>query len=381
MSYVNLPILSRGRTMRDGFAFPDEVFLARDRAVRKIAENLGLEGIIVFGGILSRGLVCYLNNHFNAFSYGSNMWIVPKAGESVMLVTGGERDIPTFKRTLPEFVKVIPIGLNLLANDHIGVQTVKYLKDNDLFKGKWGTVNGASIPYTAYQALIADGLPLEDITESFEDIKAIKDSNELYPISLASVMAQRAVYDFIRQASPGVSPIELAAHIDRGLRMNGVEHPSILISRGEETAFTVVEDTPLVEGEMISIFADIQFLHYHGAFATTAVVGGGNIKQNNLIQSAKLLLDKTLEDIASSRQVYIGYKGIDDSGSYVMVNSIGIDLVDAPIWEGKVCSLKPNMTLNVSVNLNDLSTGSAINSRTVVISEGGLKVLNDFGPQ
>ena len=380
MSYLNLPLLCRGRSYRDELVFPDEVFEDRDKAVRKMASDLGLTGVIVFAGAYQRGLICYLTYQRNSFSYANTMWIVPKEAKSVMLTSAGLRDIKDTKRHLPNFVELFPIGLNLLANDHIGVQAVKYLKDNGMHEGKWGIVNGDSIPYTAYQALVEGGLNLVDMSASFEDIKAIKDSNELYTISQAATMAQRAVYDFIRQASAGAKPIEIAAYLERGMRINGIEHPNFLISRGADTAFTVFDRTPLEEGEMISLYADIQFLHYHGAFGTTAVVGGGSAKQNALIDKAKALLDKTIDDIATSRKANIGYKKIDDSGSYVMINSIGTDLVDAPTWQGVVIDVKPCMALNVTANLCDSKVGSAVNSRTAVVSQNGVNVLNDFGP-
>ena len=379
MSYLNLPLLVRGRSIQDKYAFPPEIYEARYKAVKKIAEDLNLEGIIVFSGALLRGSVGYLTR--NRSSTSNTMMIVTKDAGAVMFTPLDERAIKGMKRRLPSFLNLVSVGFSLMSDDRVGGPTIDYLKNNGLLKGKWGIVNSDSMPQSAYQGLIAGGLDMVDVTDDFDAMKAIKDSNELYPISLASLLAQRAVFDFIRLADTGVSPIELSAQLERGLRINGVEHPSILISRGPETSFTIVDDTPLEKGEMISVFADIQFLHYHGAYAATAVVEGGNMEQSNLIAKAKSLLDKTVGDIATTKNASFGHKSIDAFGSYMLVNSIGIELVDAPLWDGRVLDIKPGMALNITVNLCDPNAGSAVCSRTAVVTESGLAILNDFGPQ
>ena len=379
MSYTNLPLQGRGRSISDKNMFPDEIYVERDKAVKKMAGELGLAGIIFYGGTLSRGVVSYLNGARNANSFMTTMWIVPKEAKTVVLTTIDARAT----RNAPErFYSTVPIGLNLMANDHIGVQTGKYLKDNDLLTGKWGIVNGASIPYTAYQALLAvEGVDLVDVSASYEELKSIKSSGQLYGLSYSSSFAQRAVFDFIRLAQPGTVPIELIADLERGMRMNGIEHASFLISRGKKTAFTVAEETPLKEGELVSLFADIQYYNCHGAYASSTVIGGANDAQKNLIGKAKSLLDETVSEIESKMSAHIGYRSVDESGSYIIVNSIGADLVDAPAWDGKIVELKPRIALNITANICDPNIGSTVESRTAVVSKNGLNILNDFGPQ
>ena len=388
MSFLNLSVLCHGRTISDDFVFPDSEWRARENRARELIDKNGLDGLLVFvEGAITRSNVCYLTNYHQFLSWGSALLIFQKNGESKLVSTVAPRDVTFMSKVLPDFVELIPVGLNLTSNEHVCVEAIKYMRENELIEGKkWGTVNLERMPQVAVDPWVEvypEGMP--DLTDDFGKIKAVKSENEIYALTAGSAIAKTCVMDYMRGAKAGENELTLAAWIDRDARMQGCESASLLTYAGKdgETMLRVPWDRNFEEGDTVSAFMNVSYLRYNGAYGATKVIGARTEEQDKLFAAAENLWEKKLSDMAADGKTVIGH--VDghcnkcDADYYTVVNGVGMDLVDYPCEVGEEAPLSDNMTLTVSLNVKKAGIGSVFKSANVVMKNGTLFSMSGFG--
>jgi Xaa-Pro aminopeptidase len=255
-----LPVLCHGRTISDEFLFPVEEYKAREDQVKAILDAKNLDGLIIYSDGLSRGNVCYLTNYHVFLSWGSAVLVFPRNGKPVLLATLPPRDLVFTKKSIPDFVEIIPVGLSLIYNHHLTIGTIDYMKEKNLLGGKWGGVNLDSLPTKALAPIIEKFPDIPDCTRDYYALKEVKDDKEQYAMEQAATISARAANEFLRLAVEGVSEIELSAQIERMCKMNGVDNASFLVSSGSEgTNLQQPCERIFQKGDTVSVFVNIQY--------------------------------------------------------------------------------------------------------------------------
>ncbi|MFP3156055.1 M24 family metallopeptidase [Lachnospiraceae bacterium ZAX-1] len=387
MSFTSLTVLCHGRTIGDDLLFPDSDFIARRAKVNDIMTEKGLDGIIAYTDTLTRGNVCYLTNFHNFLGWASSILVLAKGKEPIVLATIAPRDLEFTRAIVPKFVEIIPVGLSLKSNEHISVKTIEYLKEKGILDKKWGFINTAAMPSMVLEPwTTAFPNGLTDVTEEYGALRTFKSDSEIYAISQASSMAKKAVFEYLRQAKPGVNESVLAAKIDRQVRINGADAVSLLTygGKGDETMLRVPWERNFEEGDTVSAFANVQLQRYNGAFGTTAVIGAKTADQEKLFEAANVLFNKKIEKMVATHKTVIGYQeDVCKEGNHynTVVNGVGIDLVEYPMAYGTEADLKPGMTITLSLNVYKKGVGSVFMSQNLLIGKEGIVLMSGLGKQ
>ena len=384
MGYVNMPVLCHGRTsVYDRYIFPEVEFESRANRVREVLDKYGLDGLLIYSDGLSRSHVCYLTNYYSTLSWGNSLLIFPKNGQAVNVTSLGARDYTHTKEMVPKSVELICSGLSMISNHHIVFDALKYIDEHNL-GAKWGGVNLDGLCAPGYDPLFEKYPDIQDLTEEYNAIKSIKTDREMYAMSQAASISEKAVNEFMRLAEADVVEIKLAAEIERVCRKYGVDSVSILTSAGEED-IRLRQPRPrkFKNGDILAVVVNAQFLHYNGVFASTKTIGGESACQAELFTTVKRMWDETIDTLKKTRRAIIGQRDTfcdrRQVGSYTLINGIGVDMVEAPDTPGAEIDLKPGMALNVNLSAEKKGTGGALIGHTFYVTENDLVKINGCG--
>ena len=384
MGYVNMPVFCHGRTsVYDGYIFPDEEFESRADKVRGLLGGYGLDGLLIYSDGLSRSHVCYLTNYYSTLSWGNSLLIFPKNGRAVIVTSLGLRDYAHTKKMVPESVELICSGLSMISNHHIVFDALKYIEEN-IPGAKWGGVNLDGLCAPGYDPLFEKYPDIRDLTEEYNAVKSIKTDREMYAMSQAASISEKAVSEFMRLAEADVVEIELAAEIERVCRKYGVDSVSLLVSAGkEDIRLHQPRSRKFRNGDILAVVVNAQFLHYNGVFAAAKAIGGASADQAELFSAAKKIWDETIDGLKKTRRTFIGQRDAfcdrRQICSYTLINGIGVDMVEAPDTPGAEIDLKPGMTLNVNLSFEKKGSGGALIGRTFYVTENDLVKINGCG--
>ena len=385
MSFTNLTVLSHGRTIRDEYLFPDAEYETRLEKANDLIKSKGLDGLLLYSNSLTRGNVCYLSGFSNFIAWSVSILILPKGGYPTLVAAIAPRDVEFTSKLLPGFVKVISAGLSLVSNEHISASTIDYMRNNGLLAGKkWGSVNFGRLPYmaqTPWNEAYPDGLV--DCTDDFAALRACKSEKEAYVISQASSMAKRAVYEYMREARPGVDEAVLASKIDREQRICGANSVSMLTSAGKlsEPSLHFPRERAFENGDTVCVFADIGLQSYHGSFGATKVIGAPTGDQEELFAVAQKLWDAKIAEMYADEKSQIGQQDTEHGNYqyYTMVNGIGCDLVEYPSQFGSEAKLSTGMTITLSMGIKRANVGSVFMSENYLVTANGLVSMSGPG--
>ena len=384
MSYINLPVLCHGRTaVYDRYVFPEEEFEERAEIVKTIMKERGLNGLLIYSDGLSRSHVCYLTNYYSTLSWGNSLLVFPLDGQVMNITCLGSRDHDHTKKMIPESIELMCVGLSMVSNHHVAFEALKYIDEKKL-GGKWGGVNLDCLYAPGYDSIIDRHPDIVDFTGEYNAVKAIKNEREMYAMSQAASISEKAVNEFMRLADEGVVETCTANEIERSCKEYGVDNISFLISAGEEDV-RLHQPRPrkLKKGDILTVVVNAQFLHYNGVYAATKVVGGASEAQNELFSEAKKMWNGKLREMSETRKAFIGQKnafcGKSGINSYTMINGIGVDMVEAPDTINTEIDLKPGMTLNINFYVEKKGVGSVLIGRTFYMAENSLVKINGQG--
>jgi len=385
MSFINMTVLSHGKTIRDEFLFPDAEYEVRLEKINGFIKKKGLDGILLYSDSLTRGNVSYLSGFSNFLAWSVSMVILPKDGKPTLLATIAPRDVEFTSKLLPGFVDVVSAGLSLVSNEHISVKAIEYMQEKGLISsGKWGCVNFGRLPHmavTPWRDVFPDGLM--DCTGEYTAIRAIKSEAEIYVISQASSMAKRSVYEYLRQARPGANEMLLSSKIDREQRISGANSVSILTDAGKltDTALHVPRDRNFEIGDTVCVFADIGLQGYHGSFGATKVIGAIGTEQESLFTAASELMYEKMINMSNTKKSIIGQQDSEyrNYTYYTIVNGIGCDTVEYPDQYGCEVEFVPGMAISLSLRVKERSIGPVFMSENFLVTENNLIAMSGPG--
>jgi Xaa-Pro aminopeptidase len=240
------------------------------------------------------------------------------------------------------------------------------------------------------------GIELAPSDNIVEDIRLIKDPDEIEETKLALKIAENAFLSVMAELKPGMSEKEAAWRLEKEMRESGADalsFPSIVAS-GPNSALphAIPGDRILKEGEPV-LFDWGAVLHgYCSDTSRTTILGkaGGDFTNVfNIVVEAQKLAIKAIRGGISSRAVdriarhhieTMGYKGKFGHG---LGHGTGLAVHEAPALSPlKDTILRPGMLVTVEPGIYIAGWGGVRVENQVVVREDGAEVLNnlDTGP-
>lgn len=374
MDFSYLTVLPRGRQIWDYAVFPEEEFEERRAGLAQLLEKLGLDGLVVYSDALSRRYVSYLTNYCNSVSWSCSICLLTGDGPPRVISSMAPRDITYNQKSLAPGVELNAIGLGMLSNHAVAGKAVAYMREHDMLEMRWGGVNIDSLNAEGQRALY-DGLPrLPDCTEAFDGLLAKKTPAELFAIAQATALAQKAATDYLRMAVPGSNEREIAARIDRQMRVFGVDNIALLVSAGKDSRLCLHQprDYVIQAGDTVSVHVDILYLHYNGLYGGTMYRGSPDAGRAAFYRRAeeafhdalgKLERDRKLDDVNS------------EEDGYTLACGIGADTAEAPVRG----VLETGNTVTLTMCRRSEQYGDVLMAGTYVAEASGIHVLGGPG--
>ncbi len=244
-----------------------------------------------------------------------------------------------------------------------------------------------------------------------------KTREEIELIRESSLLVGKTLAEVAKRIRPGVTTLELDKVAEEFICDHGAQPSfkgyggfpnSLCTSVNEEVVHGIPNDTPLIEGDIVSVDCGVLLNEFHGDSAYTFEIGGVSPEVKKLIEVTKECLNKALEvSVAGNRIGDIGFavQQHAESNSYGVVrdlvgHGLGRSLHEKPevpnygrrgkgykMKEGLVLAIEPMINMGVK-EVGQLSDGWTIVTRDgqpsahfehdVAIMKGKVEVLSTF---
>ncbi len=260
-----------------------------------------------------------------------------------------------------------------LANARIGME-MDYLPAGD-FAALRNLLPSAS--FTPVQALLAR-------------LRQIKTPQEIVVLRKLSRIADSAITEAYRSVRAGMSEMDLAAALTRGIYEEGAEYFKLMIvATGERSVFPNVGPTARIlrHGDVCRVEIFPMIGGYHAGVCRTAAVGAAPAQAlhiwANLMQCKHLLLD-TIKPGASTRGIYdlylqkVGELGLPPIS--FIGHGIGLHLHEEPyLGPTEDRALEPGMVLGIEPLIYETGFGFGMqNKDMVLVTPQGCELLSDY---
>jgi Xaa-Pro aminopeptidase len=378
VDFSYLTVLPRGRQLWDYVVMPPEEYDARKAKIDKIFDKTGLDGLIVYSDAMSRRYINYLTNYTCSVAWSCAIMIVTRERLLRLVSSVAPRDINYNLKTLAPNIELNGIGLSLLTNYRVAHKTIEYLKSHNMSEMRWGGVNIDSLCYEGQKPIYEAYPDLPDCTPLYDEVLMQKTGAEQFAIAQAATIAKKAVLDYLRMAVPGANEREVAARVDRQCRVYGVGNIALLVSARKDGKLCLrqPEDYIIQEGDTVSAHVDINYLNYHGMFASSLYRGKPSDERNVFYKTVEEDYNKLLESIKSKKS--IGGISFHNSSGYALAQGIGGDTTEAP-YKDNDTPLENGTVFTLTLCRDDRQFGGVIISDTFKIDESGIHQLGGPG--
>lgn len=232
-----------------------------------------------------------------------------------------------------------------------------------------------------------------NIDEIMNQLRAIKDPDELNKIKKAAAITDFAMEVGIENLTPGKTEKEIAAQIEFEMLKKGADEKSFntIIASGPNSWFphAGATDRKLEEGDIVTIDMGATYEGYHADLTRTVFVGRGPYKPElikivNLVnQAEKMALDFIKEgvkcsDVDSIARNYFKQEGKDQYFNHGLGHGVGLDVHDKiPLLaQGIEYELKQGMIVTVEPGLYIPNLGGARTEDLILVTKDGYEKLS-----
>ncbi|SHK37665.1 M24 family metallopeptidase [Paramaledivibacter caminithermalis] len=290
------------------------------------------------------------------------------------------------------------------AQCHKGIEIIKWLENKrngiqsyshavKAFGIKRLAFEATQIPYSTYKSLNEglNGIELVPLSGIIEEIRMIKDKQEIEALRTACEISDKALELTIPYIKPGVTEMEIVARLEYNLKSNGAEGLSFdtMVLSGAKTSLLHgrPDSKRLENGDYILFDFGALYKGYHADISRTFILGKADNKQKELyqiIQSAEMegikslkpgisarIPDKRVREIIPQEYIDYYYPGLG--------HGVGLQVHEDPsLSHDSKFELEKDMILTVEPGIYIPSWGGLRIEDTVLITENSYEILNKF---
>ena len=222
-----------------------------------------------------------------------------------------------------------------------------------------------------------------------EELRRVKDADEIQLIRKACAVADKAFEDVIGQISVGMREKEIALLVDSTLRRVGADKEAFetIAASGPNSACPHASptDRAIEHGDLLKMDFGARYRGYNSDITRTVCIGEPTAKQREVydvvLEAQARAIDaiapgKTGQEIDAAARDFIASKGYGDSFGHGLGHSLGILVHDGPGFSRTSdVVLEPEMVMTVEPGIYIEGWGGIRIEDDVIITEDGAEVL------
>lgn len=375
------PVLKRGGLFWDQTLLPRAIFDDRYGRIQAAIRENGDDAWLVYGDAQRYGDIAYATHFVTRLR--SALALIPKDGAPSLLANVGLRDIPASK-TLTWVDDLRPFS-------RLPQEAVKLVKERGFTGARIGLVGTrASLPIAEWDAIAAElpGVTWTERDAAMWNLRVRKEPAELDAIAKAASVVRGGLTLAAELLRPGRSAREIAALIDREMRVGSAEDARILIASGPQCAVALrpPDDRILEAGDPVMLLLGAETQRYWAEGGQTYVLGAAPAKLRALAQTAVGAVDamrqKARAGASASAVAETGEDSIEapfraKARSYGLGHGIGLDVDESPaIATGLAEKLDAPSALALHVVLHADGLGAVAGTTAIVGTEETTALLD-----
>ncbi|MBE5935968.1 MAG: aminopeptidase P family protein [Lachnospiraceae bacterium] len=244
-----------------------------------------------------------------------------------------------------------------------------------------------AVSYMQYKSFSKDlaGKELIELGDTVTKLRVIKDADELECIKMAESIGDKAFTEILNFIKPGVTEMQVAAHLEYTMKMNGAEALSFdtIVASGINSSMphAMVSDKKIENGDFVTMDFGCVYRGYCSDMTRTIVVGKASDKQkhvyNTVLQAQLAALDFIKAGVKGKEVDAVARKIIDDAGykgcfGHGLGHSVGLEIHESPNFnpsEESIILANTIETVEPGVYIKDFG-GVRIEDLVVVTKEG-----------
>lgn len=232
-----------------------------------------------------------------------------------------------------------------------------------------------------------------NIDEIMNQLRSIKDPDELDKIRKAAAITDESMSIGIENLEDGKTEKEIAALIEYEMLKRGADEKSFntIVASGSNSWYphAGATDKKIHEGEIVTIDMGATFEGYHADLTRTIFVGKGPYKPElikilNMVNQAEKIAIESIRpgvkcsDVDSIARNFFKKEGKDQYFNHGLGHGVGLDVHDKiPLLaQGIEYELKPSMVVTVEPGLYIPNVGGARTEDLILITETGYEKLS-----
>ncbi len=234
------------------------------------------------------------------------------------------------------------------------------------------------------------GVQLTAVKNIVENLRMVKDQQEIQAIKQAVDIVDQAWAELIEQISPGITEKELALELEFLMRRRGAEGRAFdfIVASGERGALPhgVASDKQIKPGELVTVDCGAVYQGYHSDMTRNFIFGPPNQRQLEIYQivlEAQLAgleavgpgIPAAVVDLAA-RDVIKKY-GYGDYFGHATGHGLGLAVHEGPAvsWREQQLILQPGMVITIEPGIYLPGWGGVRIEDTVLVTENGYQIL------
>ncbi len=241
-------------------------------------------------------------------------------------------------------------------------------------------------------------LKLQKASALIEDIRKIKNKEEIEKIKQACRLADKAIADAIENITEGKTEIEIAAEIEYVMRKSGSETTPFdtIVASGYRSAFPhgVSTNKKIKKGDLIIIDVGATYEGYRSDMTRTVVLGTPNPKQleifDAILETQQVTIKacvagKQAADVEKKAREILSEKNFDQYFVHSLGHGIGLDVHELPtialvsedvLMENNVFTIEPGVYIPDfgGVRIEDVICLTAKGAETLTKAEYSFRI-------
>ncbi len=333
---------------------------------------------------LSGLLVTYLPNlrYLTGFS-GSSGWLLLGSSRAVF-VTDGRYE----RQAEEELADDAGLELVVLRDGVLGGVAERAA---ELFAGSRVGFEAPRLSYSDWERLSREGSSLRWVAVSglVEDLRAVKDPEEIAAIERAAQIAARALAETQWKVKPGVRESEVAGELDYRMRRLGADGPAFetIVASGERTAqpHARTGEREIEEGDLLLCDLGARWRGYCSDLTRSFVVGEPDGRQSETYaavlaaqRAARGALRAGVEGAAAdaAAREALREQGLEEGFTHSTGHGLGLEVHEAPrLRRGSEESLRANMVVTVEPGVYFSGWGGIRLEDDLAVTDSGARSL------